>query len=72
MHPNIIFIVKCIGIPTFGTSTVSTLLNYRFITVLLKLMQVNCPKVFPNTKIIKNSSKCWVYHWLIGKSFDSY
>ena len=40
MHPNIIFIVKCIGIPTFGTSTVSTLTSheprYRFITVLLK------------------------------------
>ena len=61
MHPNIIFIVKCIGIPTFGTSTVSTsrscdhVMSYRFSTVLFGLIEVNCPKVFSNTRIIKNS-----------------
>ena len=68
MHPNIIFIVKCIGIPTFGTSTVSTsrscdhVMSYRFSTVLFGLIEVNCPKVFSNTRIIKNSWKFWVHH----------
>ena len=71
MHPNIIFIVKCIGIPTFGTSTVSTsrscdhVMSYRFSTVLFYSDSVKSSKrVFK----YKNHQK---FMKILGASYEN-
>ena len=68
MHPNIIFIVKCIGIPTFGTSTVSTSRSCDVVQIQYSSFYLDSGKSSKSIFKYKNHQK---FMKILGASYEN-